>query len=1018
MSYIIFYFVYIKLIKYILFFALVFEKYFSFRKMETSNSESSDNKPITPPEQTEELNSEEQDEEEAQVSHSSVPEYSKDKYLKVYDNFTTWRKKNNYNDVSEKILVKYFAELNKTKKPSTLWSQYSMLKSTLNQNNNIDIAKYKKLHGFLKKLGTGFRNQKAKVLTKANISDFLNKAPDSIYLAEKVIMIFGIVGACRKPELCNLTVRDIVDNGTNLVVTTPSTMGIQRMREFTIDGDFYTMVKMYLDLRPKDVKINRIFLNYQKGKCTQQPIGINKIGGVPRKIARFLKLPDADKYTGHCFRRTSTELLAHDSTNILSIAGGWKANNKKGNNPVQIYTKMEASTILKSCLPETTKPAANQTHIFISQLPLNQGQLIAHQGQLVTNQGQLVTNQGHLIIDPGQSVTNQGQLITNQFQVNQGHLIYDQGQSVTNQGQLVTNQGQLVTNQGQLITNHGHIIIDPGQSMINQGQLITNQFQLNQGQLTTNQLPVNQEQLITSQLPVNQEQLITQQGQLVTNQGQSVTHQFQINTNQLPVNQGQLITQQGQLVTNQGQSLTNQGQLNTNQLPVNQGQLITQQGQLVTNQGQSLTNQRQLNTNQLPVNQEQSKTNQSSENQGKLNNNQQGNPVQLNNQQVNRVKLNTNQQGDRVQSNSQQVNRVQLVNKQGNQVQLINNQGNQVKIKAKPAINNEAPTSKKLNLDGFKFVVVEIDRRIEVVQKGWVPPEGAEYVKPHAIFDSYKSASDFAETVNVKKTQRPVTEVTKANPEVISIDGDNSSKRFAIKVNKNIQGKVFEINKNIPRRIVPGNFKANYQTVASKVIRSQFKLPNSGSGIVSGGGSGSSSSSSSSSRSTFVTALGVNKNPKRIIGTVVNRNTPVISVAGGNKITKTKRFIGTLVNKKVNNNSSVIAPAGVNKDVSQNSNNSVQPNSEKQNLNPGNVIIVVEKVDNSSNLITGDVNPTTAQIETDVKDPTLTSNPPPPQETTDILEPTIKEDPTIKEEFINEEFIDENELMVVDPLEI
>lgn len=155
--------------------------------METSNSESSDNKPITPQEQTEELNSEEQDEEEAQVSHSSVPEYSKDKYLKVYDNFTAWRKKNNYNDVSEKILLKYFAELHKTKKPSTLWSQYSMLKSTLNQNNNIDIAKYKKLHGFLKKLGTGFRNQKAKVLTKTNISDFLNKAPDSIYLAEKVI---------------------------------------------------------------------------------------------------------------------------------------------------------------------------------------------------------------------------------------------------------------------------------------------------------------------------------------------------------------------------------------------------------------------------------------------------------------------------------------------------------------------------------------------------------------------------------------------------------------------------------------------------------------------------------------------------------------------------------------------------------------------------------------------------------------------------------------------------------------
>ncbi|KAH0534477.1 hypothetical protein KQX54_004338, partial [Cotesia glomerata] len=79
-----------------------------------------------------------------------------------------------------------------------------------------------------------------------------------------------------------------------------------------------------------------------------------------------------------------------------------------------------------------------------------------------------------------------------------------------------------------------------------------------------------------------------------------------------------------------------------------------------------------------------------------------------------------------------------------------------------------------------------------------------------------------------------------------------------------------------------------------------------------------------------------------------------------------------------------------------------------------NVFIVVEKVDNSSNVITGDVsgnaNP---PMQVDTKDPTLTST---MSDSYSLEEPPIDENPGIKEEFVNEEMLEEDELMAVDPL--
>lgn len=105
-------------------------------------------------------------------------------------------------------------------------------------------------------------------------------------------------------------------------------------REFAIttgafDGiNCIDMIKKYILLRPSNVKHDRFFVKYSNGKCGVQPVGINTFGNLPKMIAQFLKLPNPCLYTGHCFRRSSTTLLADSGADLLRIKqhGGWKSN--------------------------------------------------------------------------------------------------------------------------------------------------------------------------------------------------------------------------------------------------------------------------------------------------------------------------------------------------------------------------------------------------------------------------------------------------------------------------------------------------------------------------------------------------------------------------------------------------------------------------------------------------------------------------------------------------------------------
>lgn len=142
--------------------------------------------------------------------------------------------------------------------------------------------------------------------------------------------MFGIAGGCRREELHSISMEDVQDTGAQLVVTIPCTK-THIKRVFTIINDmeginFLELFRKYIKLR-SNLQIDHLFVGYRNSKCIAQRVGIHTIGGMPKKIANYLKLDNAEKYTGHCFRRTSATLLANAGADltVLKRHGGWKS---------------------------------------------------------------------------------------------------------------------------------------------------------------------------------------------------------------------------------------------------------------------------------------------------------------------------------------------------------------------------------------------------------------------------------------------------------------------------------------------------------------------------------------------------------------------------------------------------------------------------------------------------------------------------------------------------------------------
>ncbi|KAJ8974540.1 hypothetical protein NQ317_012832 [Molorchus minor] len=122
---------------------------------------------------------------------------------------------------------------------------------------------------FLKHKGEGYRKKNQ---TRQNIDKFIAEAPDDKYLMFKVVAVMGILGACRREELCQMSLNNIEDLGNTLVVNIPDS-------KTRVSRTFTVITETYIDL-------------YR-----------------------------------HCFRRTSASMLVDSGANLCTIKrhGGWKS---------------------------------------------------------------------------------------------------------------------------------------------------------------------------------------------------------------------------------------------------------------------------------------------------------------------------------------------------------------------------------------------------------------------------------------------------------------------------------------------------------------------------------------------------------------------------------------------------------------------------------------------------------------------------------------------------------------------
>jgi predicted KAP-like P-loop ATPase len=101
-----------------------------------------------------------------------LPEKSQTRYNNSYNDLKEWCKTRNVTKITENVLLVYFQEKSQNYKSSTLWSLYSMVKTTVNLRDNVDISKFPKLISFLKRKNVGYTPKKI-VCLKYDPSQFI-----------------------------------------------------------------------------------------------------------------------------------------------------------------------------------------------------------------------------------------------------------------------------------------------------------------------------------------------------------------------------------------------------------------------------------------------------------------------------------------------------------------------------------------------------------------------------------------------------------------------------------------------------------------------------------------------------------------------------------------------------------------------------------------------------------------------------------------------------------------------------
>jgi len=170
------------------------------------------------------------------------------------------------------------------------------------------------------------------VLSEEQLGEFLATAPDNDeYLIMKVAASIAVCGCLREQELAFLDWSKVVDEGLRfrvMITHAKNTGPAREVSKFITNLTMTSKLKLYCSKFPETERVQRFFRKIDRsGHGTRIVVGKNTLATYPRRIAEFLGLEDADKFTGHCFRRTGATLLARNGASVMQLqtAGGWQS---------------------------------------------------------------------------------------------------------------------------------------------------------------------------------------------------------------------------------------------------------------------------------------------------------------------------------------------------------------------------------------------------------------------------------------------------------------------------------------------------------------------------------------------------------------------------------------------------------------------------------------------------------------------------------------------------------------------
>jgi integrase len=261
---------------------------------------------------------------------------SRKAYVKCWKEFKELNPEINFEEgpPGEEAIVNFFKHLRTKKKvaSSSIWTLYSYINSVFKRKYGFKLQELPRVTLFIKGLEVDTK-KKAAIFDEVLLKKFMaSEMVNPYWEVRQAIVILAFFGGLRLQECCDLKLEQIIRSSVGYTIThkRAKQRSDKKSTKFVVpqEGGYADRLGIYMK------KLNEQLFKFQgqvwftgtPHSLKSQNMGKNTVGKVPHEVAKFLNLPEWDKYTFHSFRRTSATSAADAgaSTEQLVDFFGWK----------------------------------------------------------------------------------------------------------------------------------------------------------------------------------------------------------------------------------------------------------------------------------------------------------------------------------------------------------------------------------------------------------------------------------------------------------------------------------------------------------------------------------------------------------------------------------------------------------------------------------------------------------------------------------------------------------------------